>query len=341
MQLLRREDESPSTSPLKWAAMSALMSSFIVVMWLAFVIDKIPLGAKFLPTIAISIFDAAVTASGIVLVLMLIHKRAERQEPEGNSPLTRTGRIFLFFFLLGAAAATGATLLGIMAWADMQHTRILADANLARKEFVVLNQNSDLDQAKVNQTLAEFERARRHLQGAWEVSDKRTPATLVLFSNIFEYQDAVDREWSAGGVHCSERGPVIYIPLERTINFLTENDRTHTPMHEMVHALMCQTLETRAYLAVPSWFHEGMAQLYENDPWAMNSERTQIRIFAWMSQDTLPDTEAFCEVPSRTSRQEVRMFYLASYEFARSLEAQEGRTALIGIMNDIKSREPI
>ena len=316
------------------------MSSTLAFMWLSIVIDEIPLGAKFLPAIAIAIFDASVTGSGIILILMLADQGAKEHKPIRRSPLTQKKVIFLFLISLGTVAVTGATLLGISAWADMQDARTNADAKLARREFVVLNQGPDLEQAKVNQTLAEFERARRHLQESWEVSNWRNPATLVLFSNIVEYRDAVGREWSAGGVHCSERGPVIYIPLERAINFLTENDKTHTPKHEMVHALMCQTLEAPAYLSVPRWFHEGMAQLYENDPWTMSSRRTQGRIMAWLGKDTLPDTEAFCEKPSMTSRQEVRMFYLASYEFTRSLEAKEDRATLIEIMDDVRARIP-
>ena len=234
-------------------------------------------------------------------------------------------------------AAAGGTLFGLKVWNDMQVSKTVADAESARREFLVLNHKPDFDQARVTQTLAEFEQARRTLRDLGAMDESEQLVRLWLFRDLNEYRAQLGEEWSSGGVYCSSGGASVYIPLERTFNTLSESDRTYTPVHEMVHAAMCQSLGKNAFYSVHRWFHEGLAQLYENEPYSMGNKRTMSRLRAWAAQDDLPDPEFFCGEPPRSSPSEVRMFYLAAFEFARALEARNGRTAFIEVVDDVKS----
>ena len=118
------------------------------------------------------------------------------------------------------------------------------------------------DQPSVNQTLAEFERARRHLRGHWPARNSTPPLSLTLFKDLQQYLSRTGFVWSAGGTVCQDEAVSIYVPLEETSNMLElgGDDLTRVPMHEMVHAAMCRSLGAHSYHSVPRWFHEGMGE---------------------------------------------------------------------------------
>ena len=72
-------------------------------------------------------------------------------------------------------------------------------------------------------------------------------------------------EWSGGYTSCQEEGVTVGVPLENASNVLEELPASRTPLHEMVHATWCQSLTRDLFRSIPRWFHEGMAQWYENE----------------------------------------------------------------------------
>ena len=206
-----------------------------------------------------------------------------------------------------------------------------SDAEAALQEFYV-SYSPNLEHARVERTLAEFERARRRLEGQWPRPEESSPITLHLFQTLREYRTAFASDlWSGGGTYCGQNGVVIGVPLEEP----SEREASRTPLHEMVHATMCQSLGTQAFYSIPRWFHEGMAQLYEGDGFAQLDERALNRLTVWLKRRDVMTAEAFCGYTPRDSPAEVSLFYDTAWEFARSLEASHGRNALNTVVAEV------
>ena len=122
------------------------------------------------------------------------------------------------------------------------------DAESALQSFVPIYE-ATLDPAKVERTLAEFERARSHLADKWQVPDTTPPISLYLFRDIREYElymAPFGVEWAGGHTTCLDAGATIGVPLEDASNVFEESPASRTPLHEMVHATWCQTAATPA-----------------------------------------------------------------------------------------------
>ena len=55
----------------------------------------------------------------------------------------------------------------------------------------------------------------------------------------------------------------------------------------MVHATWCQSLGRSSFESIPRWFHEGMAQWYENQGWRQFPDRAMNRGAVWMDRGNL------------------------------------------------------
>ena len=219
----------------------------------------------------------------------------------------------------------------------IEHHSRGGDAETALQSFVPIHE-AGVDAAKVERTLAEFERARRHLADKWQVPDSSPPIPLYLFRDIREYKAYMatfGREWSGGHATCLDDGVTIGVPLEDASNVFEESPASRTPLHEMVHAIWCQSLGRSSYSSIPRWFHEGMAQWYANEGWRQFPERATNRWAVWIGRgDLLPATE-FCSYTSGGSRTDIWLLYSTSWEFTRSLEAGHGIQSLNAVVEDV------
>ncbi len=241
----------------------------------------------------------------------------------------KVGLILTVSVLLMVGLATGPRFIE-------QHSRGV-DAETALQSFVPIYE-AGVDPAKVERTLAEFERARRHLADKWQVPDSSPPIPLYLFRDIREYKAYMatfGREWSGGHATCLDDGVTIGVPLEDASNVFEESPASRTPLHEMVHATWCQSLGLSSYRSIPRWFHEGMAQWHANQGWRQFPERAMNRWEVWLSRETLLSATKFCSYTSGGSRTDIRLLYSTSWEFIRSLEVGYGIQSLNAVVEDV------
>ena len=168
------------------------------------------------------------------------------------------------------------------------------DADAARQRFVVPD-TSRFSSDDVEGALAEFERAARHLEGLWPSMEGRGPVVLELYPNLEEYRTERSLQWSRGSVECREHETVISVPVEDASGIFTEGPRpSSAPMHEMVHAMVCQRLGAEAMLSIPSWYHEGLVQLHAKQGVVRVGDRVFNRLVVWVKRGDRLSPERLC-----------------------------------------------
>ena len=307
--------------------------------FLLFVVDSIPLGPDFGLAIAVTLADAVCTGLWLTLALMLAGEwlRRKRVIQPSQGSRRRLGR--WRYVVLSCLLAVGIIFtVAFFLWSNEQVARIHSDADSARQEFRVVTDGEDLDQSRVNHTLAEFERARRRLRWHWPAPNSTPPLSLTLFKDLQQYQSRTSLMWSAGGSVCQDDVINIYVPLEETSNILElgGDDPSRVPIHEMVHAAMCRSLGAHGYHSVPTWFREGMAKLYENDGESKRVKRVEDRMRVWFKRDGLLEPGRFCDKPDIDSAAALVSFYQTTHECIRFLEARHGRRTLNRIVAGIQ-----
>ena len=266
---------------LMWALLTILCG----IASLSVVLDNVPLGPDFCVASIVTIAGAVLAAFCLTLLLLPLSLRLKDWTPR-----LRRGRLSRWAFV----ALLGLTALSICAgltWKAMHNSRISTDAETALQEFMVVTYGPDLERSRVNQTLAEFERARRRLEEQWAMSKESPQISVHLFRDLQEYHAGTGRTWSFGLTQCTSTGAAIFVPLEEASRAFAEDNHTRTPMHEMVYATMCQSLGSDGFVSMPLWFHEGMAELYENEGPPRRITRIENRIRVWFSQDKLMTPE--------------------------------------------------
>ena len=191
----------------------------------------------------------------------------------------------------------------------------------------------------VNQTLRELEDSFQRLQNTWVLPEMSNKIRVWLFRNLQDYQTITGNQDAGGHASCpSELGPAIVIPLERAPSAATDDNFSRTPMHEMVHALMCQSLGNEAFYSIPRWYLEGVAQRYEMEGISRIMSRVQKRTSLWLSKTSLMAPDRFCARRLRTRDElEHALFYETSREFVNSLEARHGIEALNLMADDVRT----
>ena len=296
-----RLSETPAVRVLKklmgWimvAIVRVVLSVVFLSLVLTFALDKIALGPGFNMTIV----GATSVALCVTLLLNVIFGRVVAWLEIRLNDLRllklspRVGRVLSG---LGALVMVSFSL-GTLVWFNLHQSRTTADAEAAIANFQV-HVATGLDRSNLNQTLAEFERARRSLELVWPSPAYSSPITLRLFESIEEYHAETGRYYSDGSASCPPTGAVVWVPLEQAIELPGEDDHTRTPLHEMVHAMMCQYLGQEGYYSIPRWFREGMAELYENEAKHFRI-RAENRIRVWFNGDKLMvPADTFCTEP--------------------------------------------
>ena len=219
------------------------------------VIATVALGPRFGPMVVIV---APLSALPLAIGISLIKpSRVNRAEKDKQHLSWKTVALLSLLPLPMIVAAMGPRM------AD--HLTRSVDAQASLRSFAPIYPLG-VDPARVERTLAEFERARRRLEGEWVVPESSPRITSHLFRDIHEYRALTGFDWYGGHASCSEHGVIIGVPLEEAPSLFDEEvPASRTPMHEMVHATWCQSLGPLAFRSIPRWFHEGMASRYENE----------------------------------------------------------------------------
>ena len=265
------------------------------------------------------------------LLLQVVRNRARRNARWSTRRERRAALVFLALFFVVALPIAGFN--AIAGFIDDRTRPQYAEAAL---ESFVVKYEPPVDQARLERTLAEFERIRIDFADQWTVPDASPRIRLYLFRDEDHYRahTAGKRliEWSAGYASCTVDGVVIYVPLEKA------DDRSPistTPAHEMVHAIWCQKLESELFWSIPRWFHEGMAERYENERGWQYWRKAINRWEVWLNRKNLLPATQFCTYQPEGSLAEIGLFYMTSLEFIRSLESRHGIRNLNAILEDV------
>ena len=316
---------------LLWAAIGWLVSwAFITFFAVLAVVATVSLGPRF----GIMVMVVAPLVAFLLAVLTTQGKPSRSSLVDSWSKRHKRKfllvSVFVLFLILGVAISPTIS----------DHRSRPHDAEAALQSFVP-NCASDVDQARLERTLAEFERARRRLAKLWLVPESSPRISLCLFRDAGEHKaytlEKWGFDWAAGHASCLKDGVVVGVPLEDAPNVLEELPVSGTLSHEMVHATWCQKLGQDSFFSIPTWFHEGMANRYGYEGTHHFFERAWNRPMVWLSRaDLLPPTQ-FCgyQIRARGDRAEIGLFYGTSWEFIRSLEASHGIQNLNAVVNDV------
>ena len=280
------------------------------------------------------------------LVALSIAVRLTLAKPRSDGRLTRSdGRLNgwlkrheLKAFLLPIVAILPVAAIA-MSPAIIEHRSRSQDAEASLQSFIPIHA-SDVDNARLERTLAEFERARRSLVGHWSIPDSSPRISLYLFKDVRHYKAymaTMGLDWSGGYAICREDGVTIGVPLEEASNVFEEMPASRTPLHEMVHATWCQKLGQGPYRSIPTWFHEGMAKRYDSASFRQFPDRALNRWMVWLSRGSLMSATEFCGYTSGGSHAEIGLLYGTSWEFIRSLETSYGIQRLNSVIGDVEA----
>ena len=281
-------------------------------------------------------FGTMTTVVGPLVALPIATRLAlikPRRASRSDEWMKRHPRKAALIFIAASLLMTGVA----MSLRIIEFRSRVGDAEAALQSFVPIY-GPGVDPAKVERTLAEFERAHSHLADKWHVPDTSPRISLYLFRDIREYKaymSAIGFDWSGGYASCLEDGVNIGVPLEDASNVFEETPASRTPLHEMVHATWCQSLGRSSYRSIPRWFHEGMAQRYANEGWRQFPERAMNRWVVWIDRGNLLPATEFCGYTSGGSRAEINVLYRTSWELIRTLESGYGIQSLNAVVEDL------
>ena len=313
-------------APLRWLWIAISVAVPFVTFLFLFglvAVELIPLGSQFGLLLVVVPFIALMVTVLIKVLPALIPLRRRRAGISSREQAAIFGLLALV--IIAAALITPTTI---------ERLSRNEDAKAAIRHFAI-EHDPGVELGSLERTLAEFERARRRMSEEWTVQPDAPPISLEILQDMETYRQIRHEDWSTGFAICRERGIVIVVPVEGESGVMNEYDRSDTPRHEMVHGMMCQILGQEAYFSIQLWYHEGLAQLYQNDKLTNLFDRVFNRLDVWLNRDRLPSPERFCDYRLDGSDPDVRLFYQTSWEFVRSLESARGRADLNAIVTDV------
>ena len=317
-------------SATSWLLGWALVTFFIELG----ILGTVSLGSHFglMVTAVAPLFALPITVLAAKIIARINSQPDELSDEEAKTRRRKFTAIATVVFLM--------MLVLTMAPTVMDHQSRSLDAAAALQSFSPLDPSS-LDSADLERTLAEFERARHELGDQWLIPDSSPLIVLFLFRDEWEYRNYTRANWGieyAGGhAICSPSGATVGVPLEDASSLLKELPASTTPLHEMVHATWCQKLGQTSFYSIPAWFHEGVAERYQNEGWRQIYDRPWNRWMVWINRESLLPANEFCGFEPRDNADEIALFYGTAYEFIRSLEAEHGIKHLNAIVNDIEA----
>ena len=315
-------------------------SAFFTLLFSVLVIELITLGPRFTSSLFVAWLLAVLTGG---LTTAWTHRgkkeKSERQRRWEFSERQKTiaWRFAIVVAILGVAASAAVPFILI----EIREDSNSGKAEAAKRRFAVvsyLGNGPEFAIEAFNQTLAELEDSYQSLKDNWTIPPDAEKIKVWLYRDTRQYQAMTGQEHSAGHLWCSEKyGPAIALPLEDAPGTSTDDAFSQAPKHEMVHALMCQSVGRNGFRSIPAWFHEGMAMRYHTEGFRRFWVRGIFRVKTWWKRSELISTEDFCyEHPSRLDEQQQGLLYTSAFEFIRFLESNNGVDALNGIVGDVR-----
>ena len=304
--------------------------------------DQVTLGRKFI----YGLITAWALASIIgALVVWRLHQEKAKETAQTNKWPFTLKQTFLGIVAIVLTLVAGYGMnVGIR---ELKENINEGKAQEARYRFAVTSyqyDGGDFQPEALNQTLAELEDSFHNLKNYWTQPDQAPRIKVWLFRDLKDYQLRMNTDLAGGHVWCSlkidsvELGPIIAIPLEKAPSATDDDNLSRTPTHEMVHALMCQSVGKEAYYSIPRWFHEGMAERFETEGLLRFGTRATERVKLWLNIQNSPEADRFCARRfSERGKTDMSVFYRTSHEFIRSLESRHGLRNLNLIVEDVRS----
>ena len=311
---------------LRIIAVWSLLWPLFGLLLLVAVLEMVPLGSRFNVSLVVSLFASALVA--LLLAIWLVWSPSRRR-------VTLSRRAEALLIGGGMLLVVGISVGTLVGRQILERGPRAADADAARQRFVVPD-TSRFPSDDVERALAEFERAARRLEGLWPSMEGRGPVVLELYPNLEEYRAERGLQWSRGSVECREHETVISVPLEDASGIMTGGPHSSpAPLHEMVHAMVCQSLGAEAMLSIPSWYHEGLAQLHAHRGFDGIGDRVFNRLVVWVKRGDRLSPERLCYGKPSSSADESSYFYDVSWEFIRYLGVHHGVDDLNGVVEDV------
>ena len=339
-----RTEEAPQTKVgikesvwriVRGARTSILLSMLSIPLFMIVAIQTVPLGPRFIGSV-ITAWTLAVLLSALAAILL--NRGAPKEIKQSvRWPFTKKQTVMV--------AITGLLLVPALSLAGFVEREIKEAVNAdgaeaARQRFIFeshLGSGPEFDVRAVNQTLADLEDSYQRLKHNWPLPKETDKIYVQLFRDLQSYHDQTGNSNAAGHFRCTEYSPVISIPLEDSPSASSADTFSRTPIHEMVHALMCQSLGRGAYISVPPWFHEGIAMRYHTEGLVRTKMRVETRLGTWLKRDELMNEAKFCRGgPDMGDRKEQALFYSSALELVRSLEARNGMETINLVVEDVR-----
>ena len=322
---------------LTWVFYSACLAILFTVL----VIELVPLGPKFKYSV-LAAWVLAVSMAGLATALGHRRKQEKSQRPSKWTLTQRQKTVLERFAIPAALAGVIASILVPFIMIEIRKDTNSAKSEAAGHRFTVtsyVGRGSEYDIEAFEQTLAELEDSYQRLKGNWTVPPETDRVRVWVFRDVQDYRARTGQETANGHVWCSaEYGPTIAIPLEDAPSMSDNDTFSRTPVHEVVHALMCQSLGEEAFRSIPSWFHEGLATKYQTDGFRRIVIRAIARAVTWWTRNEFMEYESFCkEHPSELGEKQQGIFYATALEFTKFLESTHGIETLNLIVDDVRT----
>lgn len=312
-----------------------LLSALLALVFTLAAIELVTLGALFVDSILIAC--ALALLFGALLTLATEYNKAEATTSSKDQRFTRKQVVLI---IVTVALVWLATITAVAVRHEYEEQTNVRRAEEARSRFLVTTHYTEqkVDKEAENQTLRELEDGYQRLKDNWTLPELADKIEVSLFLDLEDYQTKTGRPLAGGHANC-RFGPSIFIPLEEPPRSTNDDELSRTPMHEMVHAMMCMSLGHDAFYSVPRWFHEGMAGRYEMEGLSRIWNRIERRIWLWSKRPILLDTTKFCNTwRTPEDAMERALLYETSREFIYSLEAEHGSDNLHLIIDDVRKR---
>ena len=322
-----------------------IISGVLAVLYTLLAADWVALGPQFIYGLITAWTLASLT--GALVVIWLEREKAKKASQSKRLTLTLKQKLMGTIAIISLLAAGFAVNMGVTEIREGINERKAQDARLRFQVTSYLGGGGKFKVEAVNQTLAELEGGYQKLKENWTLPEQTPKIKVWLFRDLRDYRLRTNKHLARGHMSCSleidsvEFGPVIVIPLEKAPSATDDDNFSRAPMHEMVHALMCQSLGEEAFYSTPRWFLEGMAERFETEGIARIKIRATDRTRLWLNAQNTPDTNRFCARRfSERNKLDQSAFYRASHEFVRSLESRHGLRSLNQIVADVRTGSP-
>ena len=332
----RETSKKAASVTLTWVVYSGIL----VALFTTIAVGSVTLGPRFIPSILTAWLIAIVVAT--LATAWGYRREKEKSHKSDRWTLTQKQKTILGRIAIGVGLLGVITLISVpFIIIEMKEDQNAGKSEKARRNFAVtshLGSGPEFEVEAFDQTLAELHDSFQELKGTWTVQPEADRIGVWLYRNLQDYRARTGQETAGGHAWCTEEfGPVIAIPLEEAPSTSNNDTLSRTPMHEVVHALMCQSLGAEAFHSIPSWFHEGLATKYQLDGFRRTVQRIVTRSATWWKRDQFLEPASFCNVhASELSEMGQVTLYSTALEFTKYLESTHSIETLNMIVDDVR-----